>query len=564
VTWRDERIGVTWELARHFWRRFLDFEPGTSPEAWRGVMVSAIAVVLPSGILFFDQRFYGKYLYLSSLPTPGPYWHAARLDELAALILAMTLAGAMTCIHWRSVFPERVDYLAFEGLPVRAWQLFAAKISALTAFVTLFAAAFSTIPCALLHIAMSSRWQRYPSLPGNAGAHFIASLLASWFAFFLLVALHGVLLNFLPKRWFAVVSPWIQGGILALCAFVSVACLSLEDLEAAGICNLGGSFWFPPVWFLGLHEHLLGDAVSGAAALCGTAAVAGLALLLCLVSYGRHQQVIFDAGSESPEGWRGWNWLIARLSSNSSEHGIVAFIWAVSTRSRTHQMVLSGYWAVGVAVILSRYGASVTARRSGGIPTPIELEAICALLLAGLFGVTGLRYAFSLPFTIRANWIFRTIEGGNGSGWLCSVDRFLAIFAFGPFCATSLLLGCAILGWRKAILAAGLTTLAVVLLYNGLFFRWNRVPFTCTHQPGRRSLIAGIVAYGVTILLLIPATGAVVLRSLSSSTGLALLLTVLGLACIRCRRARRQAWSRCVLAYDDKPDDEPIQLFTPQ
>jgi len=116
-------------------------------------------------------------------------------------------------------------------------------------------------------------------------------------------------------------------------------------------------------------------------------------------------------------------------------------------------------------------------------------------ILALLFLLIGTRHLFSLPTELKANWIFEITEGEGRVSWLTAVDRFVlfwgAVLILIPFP-----LDVRLLRWRG--LAEAALSLGVGLLsYKWAFSSWEKLPFTCSHLPGKRPIGMILAFFGL-------------------------------------------------------------------
>src|ERR1700730_7694960 len=133
--WLRETHGPGFELLRHFLLRFFDSDLISVPDHWVTTAIGAFSVVLPWFPLF-AQPLRHKYAYFSSLPFPGPYRQAVHADELWLLTLMMSAIGLLTAIKWQSLSPGLAASGALGGLPLKARQIFLAKLLALLVVAT--------------------------------------------------------------------------------------------------------------------------------------------------------------------------------------------------------------------------------------------------------------------------------------------------------------------------------------------------------------------------------------------------------------------------------------------
>jgi hypothetical protein len=65
--------------------------------------------------------------------------------------------------------------------------------------------------------------------------------------------------NALPARWFKRVSVYVQGLLVGVLFFVALYSWSIRDWNEQMVARLPEFAAWAPVWFVGLHERLLGD-----------------------------------------------------------------------------------------------------------------------------------------------------------------------------------------------------------------------------------------------------------------------------------------------------------------
>src|SRR5436309_7444112 len=97
-------------LIRHFLARTFDSEMFSARGQWGTVAVSAVALLLPAGMILLETQ-----------APPGP----AR--ELTVLIRVLSIMGMMTLLTAPALFPSRRDFLALPALPLPPRQIFLAR-----------------------------------------------------------------------------------------------------------------------------------------------------------------------------------------------------------------------------------------------------------------------------------------------------------------------------------------------------------------------------------------------------------------------------------------------------
>ncbi len=179
--------------------------------------------------------------------------------------------------------------------------------------------------------------------------------------------------------------------------------------------------WFvPQLWFLGLAQVIANrpEPVWGELSLLS---VKGMALVLTwaaavyLLSYYRPARHSLEQASEvagTPSVFqRAAAWLINRVwLRDPVESAVFRFTIKTALRSRRQWLILGGYTGVGLAFVLDALLAGMV--RSGGYaifmkPSP---RLFMAPLVLTFVILAGLRFAFTIPAELGANWVFRMTE----------------------------------------------------------------------------------------------------------------------------------------------------------
>ncbi len=551
--WLQQTHGPTFELLRHFLRRFFDSELITSPGEMLPVLIGALPVFFQWFFLLIGPLRH-KYTLLSKLASPGPYRDAVRADELWLITLMMSLIGLLTALKWQALFPDLADYRVLGTLPLRPRQIFGSKLTALLLVATAALITVNFLPSIGFPALSTSRWALQPALGARFFAHTSASLAACCFFFFGLIALQGVLLNVLRPRALGRVGGYLQGSLVGLMLGLIVLSFSIQPQITNVVVRPEWGRWLPPVWFLGLYQTLCGDSDPAMRLLANRAATAlaiavVVALLSYLISYRRHRTLLMEGLSmKSRSGWtKKWRLTFSR---HPRQQAIAAFMMQTLARSNHHRMILMGYAGLGFALLLSGFAAMDSAFKPGRVAAA---DFVYYHLLALLFLVIGTRHLFSRPTDLKANWIFQIMEGDGRVEWLRAMDRFVLIWGAAPLLLIPLPLEVHLLGWR-AIAETALFLVLGLLAYEWTFSSWNKLPFTCSHLPGKTPVWIILASFGF-----LGALGLVHSLLLAALYNLLLFAGILALllpAWVQVHRTRRQNWEEVRLKYEEAPELE--------
>lgn len=560
LEWIEETHGPGFELRRHFFFRFFDSDLVASPGQFKVVAIGAFAIFVSLSIIM-TQAYYHKYWALLALDTPEPYRLAALADHLFLITGALLLAGLVTAVQWPSLFPGLRDYLVLAGLPLRMRDLFLAKFTALVAFMGIFITGLNVLPSIVLPAVMAGRY--HTAGPFAVVTLFLSMSAAAWFFFFALVALQGVLLNVTSPRVFPGVSLFVQGSLVTVLVCALPLVLSVPSLFKYMNQRPPYALWLPPVWFLGVDQWMLGNREPFVVELArrgvlSVAASAMAAVMAYLWSYRRQKVRLLEtpvAARHDLGRLRRWRerWS-DRCLPDPPEQAVFGFTAATLARSRTHRMVLTGFVALAVALIVESFVSLVFNGEFRGFRVrtfALEEATVAAPLALSLFVLAGLRYLFRLPVELRANWVFRVNETGNRELLLRGVDRFVLCIGVVPVALLTLPLEVSVFGAVTGTAVAVLAALASLTIDELLLFGFDRIPFTSSYLPGARPLIETVCIYGAAVAAYVLILSGLIVTSVDEPSyymiGFGLMLAVWA----RVRRQRLEHWQVGALEYEE-------------
>ncbi len=544
------------ELLRHFLETFFDSEALAVSGEWKKTAIGVLAAFLSFGIVVF-KVYWDRYAILNSPAhsSVALYRSELRSDLLWFIGLASAVTALLTLLQWQSLFPNRRDCLAFAALPISVRDIFLTKSGALMILFTGYVLSINLPWSVLFTTAVSGAWQENPNTLVLIAATFVTLAAACCFAFGVLLAVQGLLLNLLPTRIFDSVSIWIQGVL-----FIS----TLGTLPLAG--RQPHAEWWPGIWFLHLWESIvLGDPKRARTALLSIAIPAAVAIGAYLAGYHRHRRMLLEAFTRRDD--TGTSDKIAKLGSRlleiwirrPQEQAAFAFIWKTLVRSRGHRLLLLA-WA-GLA-------AGWIVKGILNMPTPsLKNEGVYGMIVTAsplalaLLAVNALRRLFSLPVAHSARWIFEIEEHNDASRWLSAVDRFIICCAIAPVCLAGLPASIAVLGWQRALIVTVLVFLTATLWFEVLFRNWRKLPFTCSYSASRRPFAVTLVEYSIASALLAVIASLILYCSLEPAALLSI-FTLLLWSVWRMRRKRHAAWSNYRILYQEfeEPEVNPLEL----
>jgi hypothetical protein len=470
-------------LVRHFFGRFFDNEFVARDSEMQVTITKVLALLAAPGMLLPFFR-YTTYLTLDAFP-PEARDPTLWFDRCFFFSFSMVVMGAVTVLEWDTLFPDRRDYATLIPLPLPLRDLFLAKVVALMLFLVAFTVAVnfsSTVTFPIIAFRGT-----FKGLLRAMLIHGATVLATSAFIFGFLVALAGVLLNILSFHWFRKVSVFVQSAmvfaLLSLFFLFPNIALSLPQLKAADSLRL---YLYPPTWFLGLHEVWMGShdpvflklAAVAYKALAGVLLVSALAYAVAYRRQVRRTLETIEGGDGSRSRFHEFlgRWA-DRIAPHPVERATIAFIGKTVARSGKHRIFLAAYVGVGCALVLQAL-----------IGIRLNQVSLSIPLVMSFFILSGLRYIFTIPAELPANWLFRVSETEGRGRAIDGARHAMFWFAVAPLYGA--LAPFYFVLWPPLIAIAHLvfSVTCSLLLIELLMLGFWKIPFTCSYPAGKANV----------------------------------------------------------------------------
>ena len=554
--WLQETHGVKFELTRHFLARMFDSELFAVRGQWQTAAISAVAAILPVGMLFGNYA--AKYRHLAHLPSPVPFRAQAVADELSLLTLVMAVSGLVALLQWQALFPSKRDYFALAALPVRSRQIFAARFAAVLIFVSAVVLLLNLPLAMVVPGQMMGRWAKNPSLLANMAAYAVTACLACAFVFLAAMALQGTLLHLLPRKLFARLSVYVQGIGMAVCFLAALFSWTIGQWDPATVARLPEfGRWLPPVWFGGMHEALLGDRdvffhAMKSRAWQALAIAAATTVVTYLVGFARYRKLLIDAPDDGLARRHRRISLLRWIAPDPRAEAVLQFMARTLARSRVHRVLLLAYIGVAFGLVLNSLllTHSTTYLRRWWYEALQFVVLFWPLMLSAVI-LPGFRHVASLPAELSANWIFQTTESLGRAKWMAAVERFVVVCLIGPIYLVMAPLSISVLGWGLALRMLTLQMLVSLTMFEVIFGQWQQLPFTCSYRPAKRPVIAIMARALAFVGALVPLVSLVIRAASQSWQSFVIYGAVFAAIWIWTRRRRLDGWGENKLIYID-------------
>jgi hypothetical protein len=218
------------------------------------------------------------------------------------------------------------------------------------------------------------------------------------------------------------------------------------------------------------------------------AALAAMLMTVALLasSYRRLVRMAVETVDTGPETTRGAFAAVMRfLTAQPVSRAIASFTLRTLAHSRTHLMLLAMYVGVAAALVLTAI-VPLVARRGVSVLTKPDAALLSAPLVFNFFALLAMRVLFAIPTEIKANWVFRLhAVDGQIAAAIGGVRAALLLVVVAPIALASGVIGTVLWGARIGLLHATFTGALGVLLADIALIGFRKIPFACTHYPGR-------------------------------------------------------------------------------
>jgi hypothetical protein len=505
-------------LTRHFLRRFLENDL-ISPEADRSQLLAVVGASLFSTTLMVTL--FMSFAYITVGWTPAGLALSALSDRHFYIALSMTVSALLAVAQWDSLVVDVRDSAILEPLPVRPTTIRRAKLAAV-AILGIAAAAIVNLMPTLIFPWLIVYTTRLPvmAMLTLMAIHAVVTIAAAVWAYVSVIALREMLTALVPTRLLSFVSPLVQGALIVGLG----SALLLIPPASTRVAQRGFTEWraaSPPMWFLGVYEVMAGDILLEAPrqrltprqTRADAAAVAAynrhrpefgvlarragmasmLAVLLTAMAYAWNARKFPSAAAAR---WRRRRWGLAlwpgrpKIVRRQTDRAGYSFTLATIWRSNLHRLTIACAGAAGVAAAVVTLSGLDIQDSAGARDVPTAVFAIQPMFYGAL--LVAFRHAVRVPAELRANWAFRLAWRDRDREFLTGVRLAALIGIVVPALAIVLPLFWFLLGLPLAIAHAALGFAGAMVVLEGLFLWYDKVPFTCTYLPNENLKTFGI------------------------------------------------------------------------
>ncbi len=481
-------------LTAHFFGRFfrnevVDFEDQTKER------LIAVLAILASILGWSASQMLVTYqLVPEAIATRS--WQ----EKFYHLSLVMMFFGFLAVLLWDYLLPDRQDFVNLTPLPLRVREIFLAKLAAFVILAGVFSVGMSLMAAPIFGMMLTPPGVSVLRAAWHVAAHMIAVFAANLSVLFALLAVQFVVMTVLPAALARAVVAMVRfaalAGLILVFAILSLALNTFRGFPVDTVFQ--GDFLprFPPLWFVGLYERLLGNSAAdfGRGARLAGIFLAGSVLVFfaaAALSYRRYLRDTLEVRKRSARLERLRRAAAAPfravLLQRPEERAAFQFASSVLRSSPRHRSRMN--LTMGIAAGLA--AAFALAYRTGFRSlSPDNLNLLGLPLFVAVFVTAGWRRLAEIPAAAGANWLFEVSESPRRELYLRGAKKAWIARALLPFWALVGIAMAALPRWDagRAALHAVYGLAISVLALEALFARSRKIPFVCTFLPGKLRL----------------------------------------------------------------------------
>ncbi len=476
-----------WTLTKHFNLRYINNDTLIFDKQKR-VNLIALFSLLAVSMGFLSHLLLRLYLF-GLQPDPCQIW----LEKTYFMTILMSLVGIIFTIMWDNLSPDHRDYLNLVVLPIRPTTLFLSKLLSIVIFVGLTTLVFNLFSTLIFSFYLTRRLNIHPL--GFGFFHYLTHFLAYLFIFFIIASIQGIIRGLFKNKWYRNISTILQTTFLTLFIstliwFPSIFPLlpSLKEESSSFV------YLFPPLWFVGLGEILMGRNDSTFSVYIYIIIIAftipvGLYLLSIPGFFRKHLKT-----RQSPRKTLKPSKIKTALKKsfdsmilgNPLERGSFYFSLKTLNRSKKHKMHLLTF-LVAPSILVFITLTILYLKFEAPYFKTINIYLIAVPLILIFFMVWGIRITITHVVNPAANWIFTLKPPKDSRHFLSGAKKAFTFSIILPLLMILLFIYFYLWGLLAAASHLFYCLACSLLLINLLFINYPYIPFISPPERKRRN-----------------------------------------------------------------------------
>jgi hypothetical protein len=340
--------------------------------------------------------------------------------------------------------------------------------------------------------------------------HLFSSFMANLFVFLLVALIQGILMLLLDSKRFKkvsmVVQPLLIMGFVSILIWFPQFVSTIEKLKEKYASFI---YYFPPMWFVGFYEQMIGNYDIMFKKLFYIAPIAVTVLVdlyilsipLCFKRFSRPSSAGKIKGRFSMALGSLRKSLETRFLENPIQKAIFYFSLSTLNRSRKHKLQLAIYIALPLTFIVTEL-IILLFRNGWKYFNTFHPFLIAIPLLLYIFIIVGFRVVVLHPITEEANWVFRIAEQKNPIHCMTGLKKVFFLIGILPVFSLVFLFYSYFWGVVPAIFHSLFCAITAWLFLEIFFINYEKMPFVSGYVPGKAKIkyfwalyLVGLVAY---------------------------------------------------------------------
>ncbi len=556
-------------LVRHFFNRLFMNDIVFFEEQMKEKVI-AILGILAVFTSYFSNAILWKYKWI---PDEGTSW----VEKCYFIFCLMIIMGFIAVLEWDVIFLDSRDFSNLLPLPVKIRNFFTAKFTSICLFIFLLILGINSISTLVFWFYLP-KWQSSSLLYSIRFivAHLISVLTAGFFIFFIFGFLIGILTSLLGYKIFNRISVFLRFLLITVFAFMMIFFFT----ESVGPLRLFSHFQqfrenntlflylFPPMWFTGLYETLLGnnDPLFQAVSFFAVFAliVPPLAFYLTeVIGYKKYIIEMQEVKKKTAHFVKLKKFFLYLFNSvfirNRVQRAVFYFFGKTLVRSMFHKMRFASYMATSIAIILI---VLVSSSRGIHVFSSVNKTLLSIPLILSFFMLLGIRVIANIPITVEANWIFKLTEGVGKKNYFLGFKKGIFIFVLCPLFIFLFLFYSFLWEWQLALFHCLYGLVISFLFMEILFFNYRKIPFACSYLPGKAKLHLFWIIYLISFLIYTFLMSSIEYKILNSPLNLFIFygIVILIIAVLKVSQ-NYFIYKKLEILYEEKPEPAMVTLI---
>ena len=556
-------------LARHFFNRLFINDVVFFEEQMKEKIIAILAILAVISS-YLSHRILFKYVWIAD---EGTSW----VEKCYFLFFLMIIMGFIVVMEWDVIFLDSRDFSNLLPLPVKVRNLFIAKFSSLCLFIFLFFLGINSLST-IVFLFYLPKWQS-PSVLFSLrfiASHLVSVLAAGFFIFFIFGLLIGILTSLFGYKIFNRVSLLLRSLLIIAFVFMMIFILvestgkppPFSHFQQFRESNSLFLYLFPPMWFTGLYETLLGNNDPLFSALSCFALLAFVIpplvfYLTEVLSYRRYIIKMQEVKKRTAHFVRLKKFFLNLFNlvflRNHIQRAVFYFFGKTLVRSMLHKIRVVSYMATSIAVILI---ILVSGSSSIQELSDVNKTLLSIPLVLSFFLLIGIRAVVNIPAASETNWVFKLTEGTYKKNYFSGLKKGIFFFMLLPLFVLLFLFYFFLWGWSIAFYHCLFGIIVSLLLMEILFIKYHKIPFVCSYLPGKAKLHLYWIIYFISFLIYAFLMSSVEYKILNSPLSLFIFYGVVLVIIVVLRVSQnRFIYKKLEILYEEMPEPAMVTLI---